>query len=64
MAYCKLSGANGRYFDTVIPMNRRVSASLSGLREADLASLDEGELLLFAVRCSNWASLARQSRLG
>jgi hypothetical protein len=38
----------------------KVYASLNGLRETDLASLDQGELLLFAVRCSNWASLARQ----
>jgi hypothetical protein len=38
----------------------KIYASLNGLRETDLASLDEAELLLFAVRCSNWASLARQ----
>jgi hypothetical protein len=42
-----------------IPAAIQAYASLSGLCEADLNSLDEGQLLLFAVRCSNWATLAR-----
>lgn len=35
-------------------------AQLGAIRETDLASLDEGRLLQFAVRCSNWATLAKQ----
>jgi hypothetical protein len=33
--------------------------SLARLCEAILRSLDESQLLLFALRCANWATLAR-----
>jgi hypothetical protein len=44
---------------TQIPAAIQAYASLNDLCEADLVSLDEGQLLLFAVRCANWAALAR-----